>query len=234
MPDVSGRHAGCRLRIGGDGQLWVGTGDAAQGTNPQDLTSLGGKVLRVNVATGLGSPGNPFAGDANANKARIWSWGHRNVQGIVRTPDGTMYTAEQGTDRDDEVNPGSSGNYGYNPVPGYNESVPMTDTAAYPNAVQPIWSSGYPTLATSGLGFLSGNQWKAWNGMLLAAQLKDNTVRVIDPKGPNKGAAATSIPELDHHYGRIRTLQQGFDGNLYVTTSNGGGTDQVLVVIPNP
>ena len=83
MPLVSGRHGGCRIRIGGDGMLWIGTGDAATGTIPQDLTSLGGKVLRVDRFSGAGAADNPFAGSANANTRRIYTYGHRNVQGLA-------------------------------------------------------------------------------------------------------------------------------------------------------
>ena len=86
MPSSSGRHGGCRLLFDGARRLYVGTGDAAIGTNPQDLTSLGGKVLRVDPDTGAGVAGNPFASSANANTRRIFSYGHRNVQGLAIRP----------------------------------------------------------------------------------------------------------------------------------------------------
>ena len=75
MPASSDRHGGCRLRFGPEGYLWIATGDAASGTLPQDLTSLGGKVLRVDASTGAGAPTNPFA------PSRVYTYGHRNVQG---------------------------------------------------------------------------------------------------------------------------------------------------------
>ncbi len=86
LPSISGRHGGCRLLVGPDGQLWIGTGDAAVGSTPQDLTSLGGKVLRVDPATGGGSAGNPFAASPDPATRRIWSYGHRNVQGLAVRP----------------------------------------------------------------------------------------------------------------------------------------------------
>ncbi|MQA17659.1 MAG: hypothetical protein GEV09_27350, partial [Pseudonocardiaceae bacterium] len=81
------------------GYLWVGTGDAATATVPQDPTSLGGKVLRI-TTTGAGAPGNagaPF-------RSEVYTYGHRNVQGLAFDPDGTAYAIEHGTNRDDEVN----------------------------------------------------------------------------------------------------------------------------------
>lgn len=226
LPVSSGRHGGCRLRNGADGYLWVGTGDAAIGTNPQDLTSLGGKVLRVDRSTGAGAADNPLHASANDNTRRIWSYGHRNVQGLARHPDGTMWTVEQGTDRDDEVNIGWTGNYGYDPVPGYNESLPMTDLNKFPSAVPARWSSGYPTVATSGAAWLDGNQWGSWNRCLAVAALKDTSLKILCPdKNANLIQVTTA---LDGTYGRLRTAQMGPDGALYVTTSNGGGQDQIL------
>ena len=81
---TSGRHSGCRLRFGWEGYLWVATGDAALGSTPQDLNSLAGKVLRVDPETGAGHPKNPFV--ARAGDDRIYSYGHRNPQGLDRRP----------------------------------------------------------------------------------------------------------------------------------------------------
>ncbi|QGG94979.1 hypothetical protein GH723_07575 [Actinomarinicola tropica] len=156
----SGRHGGCQLEIAPDGRLLIGTGDAAQGTNPQDVTSLGGKVLRVDRATGEGAAGNPFLGSANADTRRIYTYGHRNVQGLALRPgSGQIFSVEHGPTRDDEINLLQAGvNYGWNPVPGYNESVPMTHAGARPA----VWSSGALTLATSGADFLRGSRWGSW------------------------------------------------------------------------
>ena len=80
IPATSGRHGGCRLRFGPEGFLWIATGDAASGRVPQDLTSLGGKVLRVDPFTGAGAPTNPLA------PSRVYTYGHRNVQGLALRP----------------------------------------------------------------------------------------------------------------------------------------------------
>ncbi len=131
----SGRHGGCRLRFDPQGQLLVGTGDNALGTNPQDLSTLAGKLLRVDPATGRPSADNPFLELTDPTSHAIVGYGHRNVQGIAVRPgtgpgSGTVYTAEQGSQVDDEVNLATDGgNYGWDPVGQgeYDESVPMTD-----------------------------------------------------------------------------------------------------------
>lgn len=227
---TTGRHAGCRLRFGPDGFLWIGTGDAATGTNPQDLTSLAGKVLRVDGNTGTAAPGNPFTAP---NDPRIYNYGHRNIQGLAARP-GTsqMYNAEHGTDRDDEVNLLYSGaNYGWDPVPGYNETTRMTDFSKFPNAIGAVWSSGFPTTALSGITFLSGSQWMAWNGTLVGANLKGSHLRMwtLDFAGTQVVSQTTFLSDR----GRLRSVTQGPDGSLYVTTSNGGGADVILRLTPS-
>lgn len=230
LPVSSGRHGGCRLRFGADGQLWIGTGDAAIGTIPQDLTSLGGKVLRVDKTTGAGSAGNPFAGSSNVDTRRIWSWGHRNLQGLALRSDGTMWSVQHGSDRDDEINAGASGNYGWDPVPGYDESVPMTDTQKFPDAVPAKWSSGFPTIATSGATWLRGSKWEAWEGALAVATLKGQSLRIMFFEADGDFRSMQTV--LASTYGRLRTAQLGPDGNLYLTTSN-GVDDKVLRVTPS-
>ncbi len=151
LPSTSGRHGGCRLLLDRDSDaLFVGTGDAAVGTNPRDLDSLGGKVLRVHRGTGAPMAGNPFA-DASSARRFVWTYGHRNVQGLAQRDDGSVWSVEHGSYRDDEVNLlVAGGDYGWNPVPGYDESVPMTDQSLPGEQQDAAWSSGEPTIATSG------------------------------------------------------------------------------------
>ncbi len=220
----SGRHGGCRLRFGPEGYLWIATGDAASGTVPQDLTSLGGKVLRVDAYTGAGAPTNPFA------PSRVYTYGHRNVQGLALRP-GTsqMWSVEHGPSVDDEINLLVAGrNYGWNPVPGYNESVPMTDFVEYPDAVEAKWSSGSATLATSGGIFLEGNQWGVWEGRLAVATLADSKLRLFEFTPDGAFVSQVVVAELDGAFGRLRTPILGPDGALYVSTSNGGSSDRIL------
>ncbi len=214
------------------GVLYIGTGDAAEGTNPQRKSSLGGKVLRV-YSNGSIPRTNPFY-SRGGNARYVWNYGHRNIQGLaVRPSTGHLYTAEHGPDRDDEVNLVRKGaNYGWNPVPGYNESVPMTDRRKYPRAVRAVWRSGTPTVATSGLTFLSGSRWETWNGALAVAELKEQTVRLLFLDRAGTVTSTRLMPGADR-FGRIRTVQQGPDGLLYLTTSNGNGQDKIIRVTPS-
>ncbi len=224
----SGRHGGCRLRFGPQGYLWIATGDGASGTVPQNLTSLGGKVLRVNASTGAAAPGNPFA-------TRVYTYGHRNVQGLARRP-GTsqMWSVEHGPNIDDEINRlVNGGNYGWNPVPGYNESVPMTDLDQFPAAAAAKWASGDPTLDTGGGIFLDGDDWDAWDGRLAVATLKASELHIFDFTANGTFVSQVVVPEIDGTYGRLRTPMMGPDGALYLTTSNGGGGDRILKVVPS-
>jgi glucose/arabinose dehydrogenase len=222
----TGRHSGCRIRFGPDGYLWVGTGDAGVGTNPQNPASLGGKVLRI-TTSGAGAPGNagaPF-------RSEVYTYGHRNVQGLAFAADGTAYSVEHGPDRDDEVNRlVRGGNYGWDPVPGYNEAVPMTDRTKFPTAVPAVWSSGAPTIAPSGGAILSGSQWQGWDEALAMAVLKGRQLRVVgfSPDGRAVEVEWTVITDR----GRLRSAVQGPNGNLYILTDAGSGTGAILMVTP--
>src|SRR3990172_11310653 len=98
-------HTGCRLRIDAAGSLWVGTGDNYQVGTAQDLTSLNGKILRVDRFSGEGNSSNPFFSSTDASQRKIFTYGHRNVQGLAFRP-GTseVWSVEHGPDADDEIN----------------------------------------------------------------------------------------------------------------------------------
>ena len=228
---TAGRHSGCRPRFGPDGNIWMGTGDAATGTIPQNPKSLGGKVLRVNT------DGKGVAGNAKAPfDPRIYTYGHRNVQGIAFSPGGKAYSIEHGTDRDDEVNRLVAGaNYGWDPVPtgggaGYDETQPMTDLKKFPHAHKPVWSSGFPTIAPSGGTFLQGKQWAGWDHSLAVAVLKGEQLRIL--AFDRDGAAVTQQWVRITDRGRLRVAVQGPDGNLYVAVDDDPGT--IFEVIPKP
>jgi glucose/arabinose dehydrogenase len=208
------------LRFAPDGALLVGTGDNAVGTNAQDPGSLAGKVLRVDPATG---------------NVAVWTRGHRNVQGLaVRPVSGQVFAVEHGPDRDDEVNLlRQGGNYGWDPDGGghYDESVPMTDPEIA-GAIPAVWSSGRPTLATSGATFLDGDLWGAYDGLLLVGLLKARGVLALRLDDAGALQEQFRVPELDGAHGRIRSVLQGVDGALYVTTDNGRDADRLLRVTP--
>ena len=234
LPVSTGRHGGCQLEMSAAGHLVVGTGDAAIGTNAQNLASLGGKTLRVNRVTGAPAPGNPFASSSNPDTRLILTFGHRNVQGVALRP-GTsqVWTAEHGPDRDDEINLLVSGrNYGWNPVPGYNETVPMTDTVEFPSAIRARWSSGAPTVATSGIDWLRGPAWGSWQGGLAVATLKGSALRFQKYDAAGKFVGEVIPPELNGDFGRLRVVESIPGGTaIYVTTSN-GSNDRILRVEP--
>lgn len=229
MPiNPSGRHSGCRPTIAADGALIVGTGDTANGAVPQDRGSLGGKTLRLDLTTGRPGAGNPFGSAANATERYVYTSGHRNVQGVaVRPGTGELYSVEHGPDRDDEVNRlTAGGNYGWDPAQGgtrggYDESVPMTDLKRFPDAVPAVWSSGLPTLATSGAAFVSGPDWGPYDGALAVTALKASRLLFLR-LGADGTVASVVVPkELDGPYGRLRAARVGPDKALYVTSSNG-------------
>jgi glucose/arabinose dehydrogenase len=231
FPTSSGRHGGCRLIVTSDGSLLVGTGDAAEGTNPENLDSLGGKTLRLDRFTGAPWPSNPYAG-ASGPRSYVHTYGHRNVQGVAERADGTLWNIEQGTYRDDEVNLlVNGGDYGYNPVPGYNESVPMTDQSLPGKQIKAKWRSGNPTLATSGGSFVNGAKWGALNGALAVACLKASRVLFLSFNAKGKLLRVRQPRDL-RQYGRIRQVSSSQNGDLLITTDNGGGSDVILRVSP--
>jgi glucose/arabinose dehydrogenase len=231
FPARSGRHGGCRLLVTSDGSLLVGTGDAAVGSNPQDLDSLGGKTLRLDRFTGAPWPANPHAG-ASGPRRYVHTFGHRNVQGVAERADGTLWSVEQGSTRDDEVNLlVNGGDYGWNPVPGYNESVPMTDQSLPGHQIRARWRSGRPTLASSGGSFVNGAKWGALDGTLAVACLKASRVLFLTFNAKGK-LQRVRTPRVLKRYGRIRQVVQAANGDLLVTTDNGGGQDVILRVRP--
>ena len=228
-------HGGGRLRFGPQGYLWVATGDGYSGTAAQDLSSLGGKVLRVDSQTGAGAPDNPFA------PSPVYTYGHRNPQGLALRPGASqMWSVEHGPNHDDEINLlVSGGNYGWDPAPDegaedlYDETTtPMTDLVKFSDGLEAKWSSGYPTLAVGGGVFLEGSQWREWEGQFAVATLKTRSVRVFKFTEEGDLVSQVVVPELDRTYGRLRTAVLGPDGALYITTTNGGGKDKILKVVP--
>ena len=230
-------HDGCRVRFGPDSKLWITTGDGAIGPAPQSLSSLNGKVLRIN-SDGTVPGDNPFVSTPGANP-RIHDRGHRNPQGIAFRPgNGQAYSVEHGPDRDDEVNklvPG--GNYGWNPNTGgaYDQSHPMTDHSL-PGCpcIDAIWSSGSPTIAPSGATFLSGAQWKSWNGTLAIAVLHRNEggfvlVLKLDANGNLADQAIANLGSAP----RLRSAVQGPDGNLYIATDVSAPNGAIWKVTPS-
>ncbi|WP_115944302.1 PQQ-dependent sugar dehydrogenase [Amycolatopsis thermalba] len=234
----SGRHSGCRPEIAADGALLVGTGDTARPDVSQDRHSLGGKMLRIDLHTGAPLPDNPFISSADPDEQRIYSFGHRNIQGVaVRPGTGQIFAGEHGPTFDDEINLiRAGGNYGWDPSQGgtvdsYDEDVPMTDLQRFPDAVRPLWTSGEITEAICGAAFVSGPQWGALDGRLAVVALKGQKMLMFTLDAAGAVTEVYLPAEFDDTYGRLRAVRSGPDGALYVTTSD-GSDDKVLRITP--
>ena len=194
--DKAGIHDGGRLAFGPDGYLYVSTGDAGQRDPAQDKTSLNGKILRV-TRNGAPAPGNPFPG------SRIWSLGHRNIQGMAWDHAGRMYASELGQNTWDELNlirPGR--NYGWPVVEGIAHRAGFTDPLVQ-----------WPTDDASPSGIAIGT-----DGAVYMAALRGESLWRI-PLDRN-GKAGTPQRLLHGTYGRLRTVLPAPDGRLWLVTSN--------------
>jgi glucose/arabinose dehydrogenase len=234
----AGAHSGGRIRFGPDGFLYITTGDNHNATLPQDPQRLGGKVLRVD-RNGAPAPGN---GAPAGFDPRIYTYGHRNVQGIAFRPgSGQPFTAEHGPNHSDEVTPlVPGGNGGWDPQnrPGLNcpdnycgyagnaSSMPMTDTARFPSAMRPSWNNNGASQGMGPATFLTGAQWKDWDGRLAVGIMAANRLVILqlDAAGMATGTVHASLPAA-----RYRSLVQGPDGNLYIATDAG----EIWRVVPN-
>jgi glucose/arabinose dehydrogenase len=189
-------HDGGRLAFGPDGYLYVSTGDAGLRAPAQDKSSLNGKILRV-TKDGAPAPGNPFPG------SRVWSLGHRNVQGLAWDKAGNMYASEFGQNTWDELNriePGS--NYGWPVVEGIAHQAGLVDPLVQ-----------WPTDDASPSGIAVGA-----DGAVYMAALRGESLWRIPFDG--KGGAGTPQRLLQGTYGRLRTVVSAPDGRLWLVTSN--------------
>jgi glucose/arabinose dehydrogenase len=206
-------HDGGRLAFGPDGMLYASTGETGNGELAQDRDSLGGKILRLTPA-GKPAPGNPF-------DTAVWSFGHRNVQGLAFVDD-QLWASEFGQNTFDELNRIDAGaNYGWPKYEG-------TGGAAE-GYTDPLATWGTDVASPSGLAFLDD---ALWMGALRGSRLWKIPVDADQNAGQPE---AYFVGE----YGRMRTVVVAPDGNLWVTTSNRDGRgdpsdqdDQILLVSP--
>ena len=161
------------------------------------------------------------------------TYGHRNVQGVAERADGTLWSIEQGTYRDDEVNLlVNGGDYGCNPVPGYNESVPMTDQSLPGKQLQGPLALRQPDPRDVGRRVRERRQVgrprrRARGGL---SQGQPGAVPDLRRAGRLQRVRA---PRALRQYGRIRQASSAENGDLLVTTDNGGGNDVILRVSPH-
>jgi glucose/arabinose dehydrogenase len=213
-------HDGGRLAFGPDGYLYVATGDARQKPNPsQDLTSLGGKILRI-TSTGEPAPGNPFG-------TRVYSYGHRNVQGLAWDSAGNLWASELGENDVDELNMiTAGGNYGW-PVCEGNHIFLGTDPCPS-QYVAPKLTFATSEASPSGLAYAGGSLWMA--------TLRGQRLYRISLNGQE---ATESGQFFEGVWGRLRTVQTTPSGKLWLTTSNRDGRgspvrldDRILLIQP--
>jgi glucose/arabinose dehydrogenase len=219
-PLAAAIHDGCRLAFGPDGKLWATMGEDGNARLAQDPTSLNGKILRMN-GDGTVPADNPILPGASA-RTYVYSMGHRNPQGLAFQPGtGVALEIETGTTANDEINVLAPGkNYGWPDQEGMGGMAKgFTD---------PIWTSGGVSYAMSGATFVTGDRWGAWSGSLFIATLKDQDLRRFTVDGTTVVAKEILY---DQKYGRLRSVVQGPDGALYVTTSNGSG-DRIIRIAP--
>jgi len=211
--DVS-RHFGSRLQFDRNGYLYFSIGDRGnRDVNPQDITRDGGKIYRIHD-DGRIPDDNPFVKTKNAKKA-IYSYGHRNPQGMAIHPEtGKIWTHEHGPKGGDEINIIRAGkNYGW-PLITYGinyDGTIMTDNTSLPGMEQPLhyW---VPSIAPSGMDFVTSDKYPAWKGNILVGSLKFKYLdRVVIEN--NKVVKEEKLLE---NMGRIRTIKQAPDGFIYV------------------
>jgi len=224
-------HAGCRIRFGPDGKLYVTTGDATQRALAQKLDSLAGKTLRLND-DGSVPQDNPFVGQQNV-RPEIWTLGHRNAQGMDWQPGSNlMFQTEHGPSGfdgpggGDEVNIVEKGkNYGW-------PTIHHTQTAA---GLESPLLEYTPACAPASGAFYGGSVFSQFKGNFFFGCLRgERLIRVV-----LDGRRVVSQEDLVKNYGRIRDMAEGPDGYLYFSTSNRDGRgkpaeddDRILRLVP--
>ena len=213
IDDIPGAriHNGGRISFGPDGNLYIGTGDAENPDSAQNFNSLAGKILRI-------EPDGNIPADNPRADSPVYSKGHRNVQGLAWDQDGDLYATEHGARAKDKINiiePGA--NYGWPVHEGdIGDKTPQVED--YRNT---ILSSGEVTWAPSGATFYQGETLPSeWHGKLLFAGLRSQGIWRLDTD-------SLELHKLfDGSYGRLRDIQLGPDGYLYMLTSNRDGRGQ--------
>ena len=212
-------HYGSRLAFDRAGFLYYSIGDRGVSGHAQDLTSPLGKLHRVH-ADGRVPRDNPFVGRAGAVPT-IWSWGHRNPQGMAWSPaTGLMWESEHGPNGGDEINIVERGrNYGWGlATMGTQAGMPAR---AAPGTEGPV-AFYTPRIAPSGIAFVSSGRYPGWQGNLMVAGLAGHQLRRLEVDGRRVVAQEVLLDGV----GRIRAVMTGPDGLLYVLaqTATGQGT----------
>ncbi|EDM43447.1 hypothetical protein SCB49_00320 [unidentified eubacterium SCB49] len=217
---TKGQHFGSRIAFDGEGYVYFSIGERGErDINPQDITRDGGKVYRLHE-DGRIPEDNPFMTTAGAKKA-IYTYGNRNPQGMAQHPTtGKIWIHEHGPKGGDEVNILKSGaNYGW-PLISYGvnySGTKFTDKTKMEGMEDPIYY-WVPSIAPCGMTFVTGDKYPDWKGDLLIGSLKFNYVELLKLEG-NKVVDREKIAE---DIGRVRNIQQGPDGYIYIAVEGDG------------
>jgi len=216
-----GRHFGSRLGFDPDGRLFVTLGERGQDERAQELGTLAGKVVRLHP-DGSVPEGNPFVGRDDA-APEVFSWGHRNPQGLAVHPEtGRVWVVEHGPRGGDEVNlVGAGVNYGW-PVITHGRAysgLPMGEGSEKEGMAQPqhYW---VPSISPSGLAFYQGEAFPQWQGDLFTGGLSGQLLARLEFDGEQ---VVEEERLLEGVLGRIRDVRVGPDGYLYLLTDESDG-----------
>ena len=224
--DGTNIHNGCRLAIVNN-QLYITTGDAANQPIAQNVSALNGKTLRINLDGSIPND-NPVSGSP------VWSWGHRNAQGLIYA-NNRFYSSEHGPTTDDELNILEKGrNYGWPNVHGYCNTTAEQTFCADSNVVEPIiaWT---PTLAVSSIAYYNHPMFPSLQNSILMTTLKDRKLYELELNSTFD--AVTNSNVISQISGdRLRAICVDPDGRIYVSTSNsqasgtGAKTDKIIEI----
>ncbi|RPG57661.1 MAG: PQQ-dependent sugar dehydrogenase [Flavobacteriales bacterium TMED191] len=230
--DGNSTHVGCRMLAMDDLTMLITTGDAQEWMLSEDVNELTGKTLRMSIDIGGGTLGdapedNPIPGSL------VWSWGHRNAQGLTMGPNGIIYSSEHGPSNDDELNVLISGqNFGWPNVQGYcddlwvdygyaeslSSSYSETDYCNDNNIIDAIWSSGSTTIAPSDITWYDHPSIPEFENTLLMTVLKNKMLVRFEMS--EDGQEITSYTEFfNNEWGRLRDICVSPDGKIYLATN---------------
>lgn len=207
-------HNGARLLFGSKGEIFISAGDRAEGELAQNLSSLNGKILRLNVDGSIPAD-NPF------ENSYVWSYGHRNAQGLCYGAHGLIYSSEHGDASDDEINLiEKGGNYGWPYVEGEvdREGERMLADSLGLVVTSPL-SHWTPTIAPAAIAYYGNGPIEEFRNSLLMVALKGSALHVIHLNGDGREVLGEDI-YFKNRFGRLRGVAVGEDGEVYISTSN--------------
>ena len=215
-----GQHFGSRIQLDNDGFLYFTIGDRGnRDVNPQDLKKDGGKVYRINIDGSIPED-NPFFNELDTKKA-IYSYGHRNPQGIFLHPEtGKIWTNEHGPRGGDEINIISAGkNYGWPKITyGINYvGTTITKNKSLPGLEQPLYY-WVPSIAPSSFEFVWSENYENWKGSLLAGSLKYMYLERLELKD----GKVSYREKIAKNVGRVRDVKLSPKGLIYIAVENKG------------